>query len=365
MKYKVVIIDDEPWTREVIKSLADWENHDMSVVGEASDGLCGLELVTQLKPDVIITDVKMPGLDGLELLAALRKEKYHAKTIVISGHDDFSFLRNALKLNVIDYLLKPVKKDELNEQLARCKEQLQEQLSGGSDSKYNASAFMAVEWIKEYTNLREQLYSCLSAQDRKIIESNIQTLQQSILRNEGNNISIQLMICIYYDLMHSLERFIVTNGYTVEEIFEKQNVSYVFHQEVKLHQMLDFIGELYIKAAEDVGKLKKSRNRINVKQIKEYVDANYTDGITLEQVADTFYLSKEYLSKLFKKYTGNSFSDYITEKRMKKSYRLICEYKVPIKEVVSLVGYVDQAHFYKMFKKYYGMTPGDLQRKGS
>ena len=133
--YKAVIIDDEPWTREVIKSLGQWKELGIEVIGEASDGEYGRELISHLLPDIILTDVRMPHLNGIELVTRLRKEGNSAKVIIVSGYDDFDYIHSVIKLDVIDYLLKPVKPEELNEQLARAVEQLQkEKLSRSGES---------------------------------------------------------------------------------------------------------------------------------------------------------------------------------------------------------------------------------------
>ena len=105
MDYKAVIIDDETWTRTVIKSLGEWEKYGIKIVGEASDGDYGLELIRQMSPDIILTDVCMPHLNGLELIERLRNENNGAQVIFISGYDDYSYIRSALKLDAIDYLL--------------------------------------------------------------------------------------------------------------------------------------------------------------------------------------------------------------------------------------------------------------------
>lgn len=363
MKYKVVVIDDEPWVRDVIKSLGDWEAYDMCVIGEASDGLSALELVSHVLPDVIITDIKMPGLNGLEFLAELGKRNLSAKTIVITGYDDFSYIREALKLHVTDYLLKPVKPEELNEQLALCAQQLGERQPAGSGFTYDACAFMSVGWFGRYSDIREQIISCLLAQDKTLIGVKFKQLI-SIIKSSGEDVSVRLMICIYYDLMHSLEKFIASNGYTVEEALSQHDVTYVFRNDTDIGDMLGVIASFYEQSAISLERLKKSRSRVDMKKIKEYVDLSFTEGITLEQVAGMFFLSKEYLSKVFKEYAGQSFSDYVTDKRMQKAKSLICEYNIPIKDVGTLVGYLDQAHFYKTFKKQFGKTPGEVQRNG-
>lgn len=98
----------------------EWENKGLEIVGEASDGEYGLELIRQTSPDIILTDVKMPQLSGIELIDSLRREGNKSLVIFISGYDNYAYIRSALKLEVVDYLLKPIKKEELNNQLDHC-----------------------------------------------------------------------------------------------------------------------------------------------------------------------------------------------------------------------------------------------------
>lgn len=127
MARKVVIIDDEPWTRGVIIKLAQWDRLGLKVVGEAADGETGLELIRKVLPDIVITDVRMPRIGGIELVQKLRSEGFQIPILIISGYDDFAYVRSALKLGVTDYLLKPIKAQELNQQLQRCIEILNQE----------------------------------------------------------------------------------------------------------------------------------------------------------------------------------------------------------------------------------------------
>ena len=120
MSCTAVIVDDEPCVRDVVKALGHWRELDIAVVGEAEDGAAGLELAMQLKPDIVISDVKMPRMSGLELAAQLQNSPHPPKIIIVSGYDDYDLVRQALKCGVTDYLLKPIKESELNEQLAAC-----------------------------------------------------------------------------------------------------------------------------------------------------------------------------------------------------------------------------------------------------
>lgn len=149
MVRKVVIIDDEPWTRGVVMKLAQWNRLGLEVVGEAADGETGLELIRKVLPDIVITDVRMPRISGIELVQALRAEGFQMPILIISGYDDFAYVRSALKLGVTDYLLKPIKALELNQQLQRCADILNREETARPRAVIEAGLF-ADGWEKDY-----------------------------------------------------------------------------------------------------------------------------------------------------------------------------------------------------------------------
>lgn len=113
MPYKVVVIDDNPLvTRSIVKSI-DWEKLNCRVVAEAADGIEGKSVIENSKPHIILTDIRMPGLDGLELARFSRQVLPNSRVILISAYSDFKYTRNAIKLGVFDYVLKPINSDQL------------------------------------------------------------------------------------------------------------------------------------------------------------------------------------------------------------------------------------------------------------
>lgn len=361
MSYRVVIIDDEPWTRDVIKSLGQWDALGLEVVGEASDGEYGLALIGQLKPEIILTDVRMPHLDGIALLEQLRSEGNPAKVIIISGYDDFTYTRSAFKLNANDYLLKPVKPEELNEQLRRCVEELNAQSQSDAPVELDLEGFMNVEWVNDYFALRNKAGECLYADDAETLRVLFEQIRSLITAREGSAISEKLIICIYYDLLNGLQRFIVSSGYRIDDVYGGRETSFVFSRGCTVEQILNRALKLYTAASNAVSSLIKTRGRVDVRKIESYIAENYLSGLTLEQTAERFYVSKEYLSKIFKSAAGESFSDYITSLKMDKAKELI-RHGIPLKEIGLMVGYTDQAHFYKAFKRHFGVTPGEMQK---
>ena len=122
--YRVLLVDDEEDIREGISRKMDWLGLGFSLVGEAANGQDALELAEGLRPDVILTDIKMPFMDGLELCRILTDRLPAARFVVFSGFDAFEYAKQAIQMNVVEYILKPINADELSAVLRRLKDQL-------------------------------------------------------------------------------------------------------------------------------------------------------------------------------------------------------------------------------------------------
>ena len=103
---KVLIVDDEPKVCQLICELIDWKAFDMEIAGTAHDGFNALNLVIELEPDIIITDIRMPGYDGLELINRIKESGSDAEIIIISGYSHFEYAQRAIKYGIEEYLLK-------------------------------------------------------------------------------------------------------------------------------------------------------------------------------------------------------------------------------------------------------------------
>lgn len=114
---RTFLAEDEIVVRENIKKMVPWEQYGFELVGEASDGEMALPLIRKLKPDLLITDIKMPFMDGLTLCRMVRKELPHIKIVILSGYDDFNYAKEAINIGVEDYLLKPITKNAFLERL--------------------------------------------------------------------------------------------------------------------------------------------------------------------------------------------------------------------------------------------------------
>ncbi|NTV90076.1 MAG: response regulator [Clostridiales bacterium] len=113
MMYTLLIVDDEPLTREYMKLNLTSIHSNWTLAGEAEDGLDALTFLEKQRPDLVITDIKMPVMDGLELCRIITERYPEQKLIILSGYDEFEYARQAVRYNVLDYLLKPIVKEEL------------------------------------------------------------------------------------------------------------------------------------------------------------------------------------------------------------------------------------------------------------
>jgi len=127
MLYKVFLVEDEIVTREGIRDNIDWKANGFEFYGEASDGDMALPLLRAIKPDLLITDIKMPFMDGLQLSKIVRERMPWVKIIILSGHDEFEYAQEAIKLGVNEYLLKPITVNEMHKVLQKIATQLDQE----------------------------------------------------------------------------------------------------------------------------------------------------------------------------------------------------------------------------------------------
>lgn len=125
--YKALIADDEVWIRRGIKEMTNWKALGLQLAGEAGNGQMAFDMALDCSPDILITDVRMPHMDGLTLSEKLLKHFPDLKIVIISGYEDFAYIKRAMNMEAFSYLIKPIDKDELNAVLGKCTDAIAEQ----------------------------------------------------------------------------------------------------------------------------------------------------------------------------------------------------------------------------------------------
>lgn len=153
---KALIVDDEKHVREAIKLLVDWKAAGVNQLLEAESGECAVSLMTEERPELVFTDMMMPGMDGVGLLEWINRHAPRTKTIVISGHDDFEYVRNTVKYGGLDYILKPIDPEQLREAVNKAVEnrrQDDQALLQNQRRAMEMNQIKPVYWDKMFSNL--------------------------------------------------------------------------------------------------------------------------------------------------------------------------------------------------------------------
>lgn len=136
---RVLLVEDEEMTMNLLKIIVNWEEFQMKIVGCASNGQAALFMIPEAKPDIVITDIKMPIMDGLKLSEEIRNQYPNIKVMLVTAYDDIRFAQEAMRAGAVDFILKPLKRQEMREALVRI----------GNKVKKNENS-ETIEQIKDY-----------------------------------------------------------------------------------------------------------------------------------------------------------------------------------------------------------------------
>ena len=380
--YKLLLVDDEPLLRKSLMSTIDYNKIGFSVVGEADNGLKGIEAYKKHKPDVIITDVRMDICDGLKMIEEIRKiDNGACQFIVLSGYNDFEYLKSSISLGVFDYLLKPIKNDELISILSKMKLKLDKNIAA------KEAFFKINDKLKILKNefIRKIFVGNISANEAAK-QFEIFDLPSSFssfysIYAEFNESSLKLPALenfnyIYCNIENSMYGFVVFNdvNYNFALDLSEQNIN----SKMGISAIFDDVSQITISAGNSCQAYKNCKADINisfgihdddikissfVSQAKQFVKENYSKSINTKHIAENFGFSESHFMLLFKKATGTSFSSYLLSYRMEVAIALIKTQRYRIYEICNNVGYRDIKSFRNAFKKYTGLSPVDYKKK--
>jgi two-component system, response regulator YesN len=342
---RLLIIDDEMWSREVVKKLIHFNELSIELIGEADNGLDGLKLIERLQPDIVITDMKMPGLDGLELLRKLVKFP-NIKTIVMSGFDDYEYLRQAIVSKAVEYLLKPIKEEDINAAIERC----QDELRLGSEKVLTSNRIFADDHDhNEYLRLIRKLQMVIIKKQPELVHSTI----GEVIKFKNMVKSTETIMKLKENLLNQLQQYL-----------HQQNMDYTFVTSsqtcLTLEDLIQQISPVFYKVLNDI-RLPRQKLSSDISNIKNFIDQHYMYPISLDDVSDAFFLSKEHVSRLFRKTYNESVTQYILKKKMESAADLIQTSQLSYREIAYQLGFEDISYFYKQFKRIYNCTPGEYK----
>ncbi len=465
---KIAILDDEIRICKLIKKLIDWESGSFSFVGFAHDGITGLNLIKREAPDIVITDIRMPGLTGLELIEKAGHENLTTQFIIISGYSQFEYAKNALQLDVSNYILKPIDEEELNKALillrdeiilSQTKEHEAKKQSEQIDVLYREKQLLDIfrnpenydvvplfdndviyfimdesmslptssivsirepmvtygvakrsnimlDYLKEIALGGKLIYTEIGIKklldyqyerwftksnvieilDRKVnpqpihnifnesqpfILSSVEYLNESdfieALDYLGRKVLQQSEIdafSVYQNILKLVQSLEVqVNLFQTNSIASfYQELAHLIRQADGFEAVLETIKVKMIQVIREIKTRHKDKTSSTITLIKEYINQHFTEDISLDKLAEVSGLSSSYLSQLFKNEVGISYIEYLTKKRVDYAKRLLMESEQSVSEICMMVGYLDQKHFFRTFKKHTKMSPTEYRK---
>ena len=176
---KVFLVEDEIIIRNGIKNSINWEMHGYDFVGEASDGELALPMILEKKPDILITDIKMPFMDGLELSEQVKKALPATKIMILSGYNEFDYAKMAIKIGVTDYLLKPISSEKLLDAVNKVAEEIRKEQS-------------EKEQMNQYAREMQENKESEKFNRVKLDTENYRERRKATLENLARNISLKV-----------------------------------------------------------------------------------------------------------------------------------------------------------------------------
>lgn len=400
--WKVLIADDEPKIRRGLRSTIERIRPDMKVVAEAEDGERALALVQKEKPDILMIDVRMPFLNGLDLIQKINDVWRDCVIVVVSGHDEFEYAQRALKLKVFEYVLKPVPQDVLSSVLVRAEEELtaarrrRHYLSWAQEQlERNMPIFreqLLRDWVRgrlSHSEIEEQaaFLGIVTVGYRMVSLIHImeRTVSAELPQEKDRRIELFAVQRIVEEafkdfppvsvFLDEQDDVVALTGSpagpawtkAVESVESRAAGSFA-HALVIAHASIadgpDGLTETYEGLSSEVAR--RSGHRTFVLQAQNYIDSHYgKPELTLEEVAATVQVSPGYLSRLLKRETGFSFVDYLTRVRINKAVLLMSDPAVKVYEVAEAVGYQSQHYFSRAFKRVFGRSPVEYRKGGA
>jgi len=350
---KVILVEDEIEVLEGLKNVIDWESFGFSIVGTARNGNAALNLVKKYSPDVIITDITMPIMGGLELISQAKQIHPKIKSVIISCHEEFEYAREALRLHANEYLLKhTLTAEALTQVINKVKATINDETKqlqnyyGMDDASNDISQS---HQLKKLTILYESyapiLKNAIKDSDGRLLVE----ISKKFINEAGDKYHSTPFKVILSKLLIELAIIMPdSHGISIESLQLKHGSQY-FMDTIQL-------------MAEKLTKIKYKTSNPDVLKAIEYIETHLGTNISGKGVAKYVNMNSSYFSRLFSKELGVSFSDFVLQKRITKATELLSNTKHSVDEIADMVGIESISYFYRIYKRMTGKTPGDVRK---
>ena len=364
---KVFLVEDESIIRQGIKNNIDWKSNGFELVGEAGDGEYAYPMILKSRPDILLTDVRMPFMDGLELSRLVKKALPNTKIIVLSGYNEFDYAKEAIKIGISDYLLKPVTSASLLEALKKVADLILEE-----QEHYRLLERYFIDYEKYMAFPDKSDYSGV---DRKLIRNFLKTGNAEECGRfideyfeavgKDNYMSLLLRQYMTMDIFYCVQEFIRSLNIEEDSIpADLMELKRVMKAVEKVESTMNYLKELFTFALTMRDRSSGDRYGIIIREAREYIAENYGNSeFSLNMIAGYIGISSSYFSSIFKQGTGQSFIEYLTKVRIDHACELLKCTSLRTSEISEKVGYNDPHYFSTAFKKIMGQSPTEFKNK--
>lgn len=409
--YTVIVADDEDELREAMCTMIPWQELGFRLVGSASNGLDALQLVEKHEPDLLLTDIRMPFISGIELARQVREMRPMTNIAFLSGYDDFEYAQQAIQYNIISYMLKPLTVKGLGDELRMIRQKIDAQFSmfrqavpqrEGQGPQTNELMSLVLD---DYSDLDGKAEACAVhcglLQD--VNDRPCYTVMVSVLLKEDGSFDTPVSFASSVDRLiakylrgasfFSLNKVVsVLAGspadfgeflyILADEITQMSDRVLDRRCRVGVSRMSNTPGALcdaYREAmeallqgdrgeagAQFIGDLEPAvkGGELLCRRALEALEQHYMEpDLSLVSLSGMLDVSPNHLSACIKKYAGETFINTLIQKRMEAARELLTTSSLKVREVAERCGYTDQHYFSYCFKKYCGESPNSMRRR--
>ncbi len=373
---KVLLVDDEPFILQGLSMIIDWEANGFEIVEVASNAFVALEILQKKQIDLVITDIKMPKMTGLEMVEKVRRENLSdAYFVILSGYNDFNYVRNALQNNCVDYMLKPVEKEELLAVLKKVKEQYEnnhkekeEHLQ--SEKDLFTKTFLGIDLNKvsneNWTDKKidkqkaDGLIHAVEIGDKEEIEKGVLDVFEELGDDKADGRVFNMIV------NYMLFRLVHMASEQDENVNQQEVFQFIINNALEQESGSDGkegMKRLLSDYADYLSQLRGNQAKGVLGKIEADVKENFKENLTLKDLSRKYYVNAAYLGQIFKKQYGESFKDYLNRIRIERAVELLLHTDMKIYEIAEAIGYKDMDYFINKFIAINGCTPAKFRKQ--
>ena len=352
---RVLIVDDELSSIMVIERLIDFQKYGLELAGSARNGEEAMRcLEMDNPPQIVISDMRMPVMDGISLIRYIQDNYPEIKMIICSGYYDFEYTHAAIKAGVIEYLLKPVDRNKLNNAVKEACEAVENDRRiaiKNSDEKIHLS----IDVYKKVLECSQSLIRMIDYGNERESAMLIYEMESSI---DAGSLTGNTGKAVFRVMMAYIQRYLVEHGMPPVVIDDAAINSFGSFSEA-----MDYLARNARQVIQDRNLLTENQKGRSVEEVKRYLDEHFRERIRLEQIAEIFNYNKDYLTTVFRKTYGETIGDYIIRLKIEDAKQQLKYTSKTMEEILQSLGYSDSSFFYRQFKQVEGVSPGSYRKR--